>query len=36
MNLEMLVTTSSSAGGANTVTVQLEATTSIEVGAMIA
>jgi hypothetical protein len=30
VNLEMPVTTSSSAGGANTVTVQLEATTSTE------
>jgi hypothetical protein len=33
VNLEMPVTTSSSAGGANIVTVQLEATTSIEAGA---
>jgi hypothetical protein len=33
VNLEMPVTTSSSAGGANMVTVQLEATTSIGVGA---
>jgi hypothetical protein len=31
VNLKMLVTTSSSAEGANLVTVQLEATTSIEV-----
>jgi hypothetical protein len=33
MNLEMPMTTSSSARGANTVTVQLEATTSIGAGA---
>jgi hypothetical protein len=33
MNLEILVTTSSSDGGTNMVTVQLEATTSIEAGA---
>jgi hypothetical protein len=36
MNLEMPVTTSSSAEGANMVTVQLKATTSTEAGAMIA
>jgi hypothetical protein len=36
VNLEMPVTTSSSAGGANTVTVLLEATTSTEAGATIA
>jgi hypothetical protein len=33
MNLKMPVTTSPSAGGASVVTVQLEATTSTEVGA---
>jgi hypothetical protein len=33
VNLEMPVTTSSSTGGANMVTVQLEATTSTEAGA---
>jgi hypothetical protein len=33
VNLEVPVTTSSSAGGANTVTVRLEATTSTEAGA---
>jgi hypothetical protein len=36
VNLEMPVTTSSSAGGANMVTVQLEATMSTEAGATIA
>jgi hypothetical protein len=36
MNLEMPMITSSSAKGANMVTVQLEATTSIEAGATIA
>jgi hypothetical protein len=36
MNLEMPVTTSPSAGGIRVVTVQLEATTSIGVGATIA
>jgi hypothetical protein len=36
VNLVMPVTTSSSAGGANTVTVQLEATTSTGVDATIA
>jgi hypothetical protein len=36
VNLEMPVTTSLSAGGANTMTVQLEPTTSTEAGAMIA
>jgi hypothetical protein len=33
VNLEMPVTTSSSVGGTNMVTVQLEATTSTEAGA---
>jgi hypothetical protein len=36
VNLKMPVTTSSSVGGANTVTVQLEATTTIEAGTMTA
>jgi hypothetical protein len=36
VNLDMPVTTSSSAGDANMVTVQLEATTSIEAGTTIA
>jgi hypothetical protein len=36
VNLEMPMTTSSSAGGANMVTVQLEATMSTEAGATIA
>jgi hypothetical protein len=36
MNLEMPVTTSSSAGGTNMVTMQLEATTSTEADAMTA